>query len=238
MKYSKFLLIFLVGLFSFSCSKDDDCDISTAEKLVAINIDYYQDGFLNASEKLNFYDNRLIYIQHSDGSYDDYYYEGNLVSRILEFDVNNQWEWTTEYQYDSSERLISKEVIPGTNNPSNTSRHKEISYNGNTINSTLTWSDGGVMKNVYSLNAEGLITKNQFLESSEQTSFYEYENGDLKKSINKSPTGEVWNEVTYSYREEVPNEAYFYNSYVFGKHWNNNRYIQIQFTPPYTELSK
>ncbi len=238
MKYSKFLLIILVGLLFFSCSKDDDCNIGTAEKLVAINIEFYRDGFFQASEKLTYYDNKLIYVQNSDGSYADYYYEGNLVSRILEFDVNNQWKWTTEYQYDGSERLVSKEVIPGYNNPINTSRYKEISYNGNTINATLTWSDGGVMKNVYSLNTEGLITKNQFLEFSEQTIFYEYENGELNKSIGKSATDEIWSEITFSYREEVPNEAYFYNSYVFGKHWRNNSHIQFQFTPSYTELSK
>lgn len=239
-KNIKLILIPIFLFFLSACSNDDDGGIpNTSEELVAINIEYFQNNTLQSTEKLNFYDNRLIYIQYSDGSYDDIYYTGNLVSRILEFDINNQWEWTTEYKYDSSERLIDKKVVPGTNNPINTIRHKEIFYNGNTINSTLTWSDdGGVMKNIISLNSEGLIMENQFLESSEQTSYFEYNNRDLMKSIYKSATGEIWNEITYSYRDETPSEAYFYNSYLYGKHWNDNLYLQEQFTPSYTELSK
>ena len=90
MKHFKLLLIFLVSLIAFSCSNDDDCDIQTNRDLVAIVKEYYINNNLEATEKLNFYKNRLIYIQYSDGSYDDIYYEENLISRILEFDTNNE----------------------------------------------------------------------------------------------------------------------------------------------------
>ena len=129
-------------------------------------------------------------------------------------------------------------MIPSPNNPITTSRHKEISYNGNTINSTLTWSNGPVMRNVYSLNSEGLITEKEYLELNEQTTSFEYTNGDLTKLINKSVNGDIQREITFEYMDESPNEAYFYNSYLFGEHWNNNLYIQEQFTPTYIELSK
>lgn len=241
MKIVKLLLAPLLLFFIYACSDSDDHGFSDSnQNLVSIKKEYYTNGNLVSSEKRNFYKKKLIYIQYSDGSYDDIYYEENLISRILEFDVNNQLEWTTEFNYDNLGRLIEKKVVPGPDNPISVSRQKDITYNGNKITSELSWSDGGFMKNVISLNASGLIAENKFYyqdDSLMQFSNQEYSNGNLTKVVNKASDGSVVSEATINYSSESISEYYIYYSYLYGNEWKNNYYLTEQFGLEYRDFS-
>ena len=167
MKKLNLLIIISIGLIISSCNSDDDCGVSdTTQSLISITKDYYTNNNLTFSTKFNFYYERLINIQYSDNSYDDIYYDGDLISRVLEFDSNNDWEWTTTYTYNSSNKLTQKKVIPSPNNTiTDVSRQKNYVYNENLVQSESSWSDGGLHKNLILLNNEKLITEDKLLNS-------------------------------------------------------------------------
>jgi len=235
MKKLNLLIIVSIGLIISSCCSDDDCGISdTTQSLISITKDYYTNNNLTFSAKFNFYSERLINIQYSDNSYDDIYYEGDLISKILEFDANNDWEWTTTYTYNSSNKLIQKKVTPSPNNTiTDVSRQKDFVYNGNLIQSESSWSDGGLHKNMIILNNEKLITEDKILNSENTivlTHMFEYINESLSKVIRKDSNENITAEVTFEYIEKVTSDIYNYDKYLFGKEWKNNSYLNNHHT--------
>jgi|GEM_PF-7031427 len=234
MKKRNILLSFSIVLILFSCSSDDDSGSSnTAQNLVSVTKDYYTNNSQTASTKFNFYNDKLINIQYSDNSYDDIYYEAGLISRILEFNANNEWIWTTVYTYDSSNRLTRKNVIPSPNNPiTDVSRQKQILYNGNLIQSENSWSDGGFHKNTITLNSEDFIIEdNQFSINNELVAQrnFEYVDNNLSRQTIKDRNGNLTYEETYNYTDKSGSEPYNYSKYLFGSQWKNNSSLNKQF---------
>jgi hypothetical protein len=217
-----------------SCSSDDDCEVSNTKKsLISITKDYYTNNSLTSTTKFNFYSDKLVNIQYSDNSYDDIYYEGDLISRILEFDANNNWEWTTTYTYNSSDELIQKKVIPSPNNTiTDVSRQKDFVYSENSIQSESSWSDGGFHTNTISLNSENFITEDkQFSVDNELVNqrFFEYVNSNLTNQTIKDPDDTITYEETYNYLDKISSKEYRYSEYLFGSRWKNNSSLNKQF---------
>jgi len=80
-------------------------------------------------------------------------FKRGLIARVLEFDSNNDLEWTTNYYYKNSDQLTQKKVIPSPNNTiTDVSRQKDFVYNDYIIQSESSWSDGGFHKNRILLN--------------------------------------------------------------------------------------
>lgn len=107
MKKLNSLIIISLLLIISSCSSDDDCEVSdTTKSLISITKDYYTNNSPTSTTKFNFYYDKLINVQYSDNSYDDIYYEEDLISRILEFDANinrptgQMYKVTTTYKYE------------------------------------------------------------------------------------------------------------------------------------------
>ena len=234
MKKLNLLLTFFIGLTILSCSSEDTTADSNSKNLVSITKDIYIRNNTNiyASSKFNFDKNKLIDIQHLDGSYDKIDYEGNVISKILEFDANDNLEWTTTYTYDSFKRLTRKKVVPSPTNPdTDVSRQKDIVYDGSIIQSELLWSDNGLNKNTISINAESFITEDKFYGSNDilvSSFIFNYSNENLSKVIHKNSDGAVEFEVTYNYLDKIASGSYCYNKYLFGDEWKNNSSLNKQ----------
>jgi len=236
MKKLNLLFALLIGLTMLSCSSEDELGISNAKNLISITKDSYIRGNTNiyASSKFNFKNNKLIDIEHLDGSYDLIDYEGNVISKISEFDANGNLEWTTTYTYDGSKRLTQKKVVPSPTNPiTDVSRQKDFLYDGGIIQSVLSWSDyDGSYKSTISINEEGYITEDKafFSDGILFSSFiFNYTNENLSKVIHKDHEGITKFEVTYNYLDKIASDAYCYNKYLFGDEWKNNSSLNKQF---------
>lgn len=235
MKKWNLVLTLSIGLIILSCSSEVKVDNpDTTQSLISITKDYYigNNDNIYLSEKLNFNNNKLINIQYSDGSYDEIDYEGNLISKISEFDINDNLEWTTTFTYDIFNRLIVKKVVPSASNPvTNVSRQKDIAYNGNIINTTLSWSDNGLQKNTISINAENLMTEDILYDPNDavvSSYIFIYNNENLSKLINKDQDGDTFFEITYNYLNKIASDSYCYNKYMFGNEWKNNSSLNKQ----------
>ena len=217
-----------------SCSSDDDSEVSNITKnLVSITKDYYTDNTPTSTTKFNFYYDKLINIQYSDGSYDDIYYERDLISRILEFDAYNNLEWTITYSYNSSKELIQKQTIPSPDNTmTDVSRQKNVTYNGNIIQSENSWSDGGFHKNTISLNSENSIIEDKQYTFDDQLvnqRRFEYVNNNLTKQTINDSNNTITLEETYNYLNKTSSKEYRYSQYLFGSEWKNNSSLNKQF---------
>ena len=228
MKKLNLLLALFIGLTIVSCSSEDEPAVSNANELISITKDIYIRNNTNiyASSKFNFDNNKLIDIQHLDGSYDKIDYEGNVIFEILEFDANDNLEWTTTYTYDSSKRLTRKKVVPSLTNPNeDVSRQKDIVYGGSEIQSEISWSDNGLSKNTISINPENFITEDKSYGANDMltSSFiFNYSNENLSKVIHKDHEGTTEFEVTYTYLDKIASGSYCYKKYLFGDEWKNN----------------
>lgn len=234
MKKLNLLICISIGLIILSCSPNNDCgDSNNTQNLILITKEYYTNNSLTSSTKFNFYSNKLINIQYSDNSYDDIYYEGGLISRILEFKTNNEWEWTTTYTYTSSNELIQKKVIPSPNNTiTDVSRQKDFVYGGNLIQSENSWSDGGFHKNTISLNSKNFMTEDKLFNNNdvlESRYLFEYINNNLSKKTLKNHEDNIVIQSTYNYLNQVETEPYKYNKYLYGSEWKNNSSLNKQF---------
>lgn len=234
MKQLNLLFIMSFGLLLTSCKSDDDCGPSnTTQSLISITKNYYTNNVLTSSTKFNFYYDKLINIQYSDDSYDDLYYEGDVIERILGFDANNDWEWTTTYTYNSLNQLTQKKVTPSPNNTlTNVSRQKNFAYSGNLIQSENSWSDGGFHKNIISLNNDNFITEDKMFDIGNElvnTRLFEYSNNNLTKQILKDPEENIIYEETYNYLNKIGSKEYRYSQYLFGSHWKTNSSLDKQF---------
>lgn len=237
MKNLKSILI-VVSILFISCSENDSNESiiqnsDTNLNLVSITRQLYSDNNLYYSSKFNFDNEKLIDIQHSNGSYEEFYYEGHLVYQILDFNDNNDLEWTTTYTYDDLGRLTQKKVVPSPNNTlTDVSRQKDITYQENLIQIAYSWSDGGFHKKTISLDNENLIiddkqfSKNDILTIQRK---FEYLNKNFIKQTIVDLEGTIEYEETYNYLDKVISKPYNYNIYLFGPHWKNNSALNIQF---------
>jgi hypothetical protein len=235
MNKTSLLFGFLIVVFSAtSCTKDETAQNSnTSQNLASITKQFYTNNSLTSYIRYNLSYNKLVNIQYSDNSYDDIYYEGDLVSKILEFDITNNWEWATTYTYDSFNRLTQKKVVP---NPNNTiidvSRQKDVVYDGNIIHSENSWSDGGFHKNTIVLNSENLMIEDQQFNAANEVisrRFFEYVNNNLSKQTIKTLDDVVIMEESFVYLDKVKSESSVLNTYLFGIQWKNNSSLNNQF---------
>lgn len=233
MKHFNPILLLLISSL-ISCSSDDDARESIMVKeLVAITKSYYEGNTNFFTETYNFFNDRLINIQYSDNSYDDIYYEGDLISRILEFNANNEWEWTVTYVYDNQGRLIKKEVVPS---PFNTitaiSRQKTFDYNGEQIESENSWSDGGLSRNSLTVNNDNVIVEDRFVTEDGDVFrryLYGYTNGNMTALTLKDANNNSTVESTYQYLDKAVTKPYQMGSLLFGNAWKNNQFLNYQF---------
>jgi len=226
-------MVALGVLTVLSCSDDDSNEnLNIKKELISIIKDSYVGNSKTFSTKYNFYHKRLISIQYSDGSYDDILYENDLIKRILEFDSNNNLEWTTTYSYDNEGRLKIKNVIPSPNYHINTSRQKEFTYNGDEIIGLLTFSNGNnTVKTIMTINANEQIIK-EILITGEgsliSTREYIYSVNDVSTALLKDRNDETSFEASYEYIDNEVSEVYHYNKYLFGDKWKNNLALSTQ----------
>ena len=225
----KKILILITTLLIVSCSKDDS-DFSNSisnTNLVSITKNYYNNNILYTFEKLNFYEQKLINIQYKDGSYDDYQYSNNLVSSILEFDLNDILMWTTTYKYDNDGRIIEISIKPSSTNSTQVTREKIISYNTDQIICVCTWSGGGYNKYEFTLNTNGEITSEKLFDINgnqiSQTISYNFSNKNLLSFtiINSITNTQEVSNFTYS---NLKND-YNYKKYLFGTKWKTNSFL-------------
>lgn len=225
----KKIFIPILGFLIISCSQNDsDCPNSISNtNLVSITKNYYDNNVLYAFEKLNFYDQKLINIQHKDGSYDDYQYSNNLVSRILEFDSNDVLLWTTTYTYNNNGEIIKILIKPSSTNSIQVTREKIISYNSNQIICVCTWSTGGYNKYEFTSDTNGEIKSEKIFDVNgnqfPETISYNFNNKNLLSYTNISSitnTQEVSN-FTYSNLKNI----YNYKKYLFGTKWKTNSFL-------------
>lgn len=174
--------------------------------------------------KTKFYDQKLINIQYKDGSYDDYQYSNNLVSRILEFDLNDKLLWTTTYTYDNNERIIKILIKPSSMNSIQVTREKIISYYPNQIICVCTWSDGGYYKYEFTLDTNGDIMSEKLFDINGnqhiETISYNFSNKNLLSftKINSITNAQEVSNFTYSNLKNI----YNYKKYLFGTKWKTN----------------
>ncbi|NJM80391.1 MAG: hypothetical protein HC854_13680 [Flavobacterium sp.] len=186
----KKVLIFIIGFLIVSCSKDDSCVSETNTSLVSITKKYYSNNNFTTSAKYNFYDNKLINILYSDGSYEDYQYNNNLVSRILKFNSNDSLFWTITYLYDSLGRIIEIKRIPSASNSQlQITAIYSFEYTLNQILITVNFSPGDTIKYQILLNQENKIIKEMVISINGNTVTelpyfsHIYLNGNLSESV-------------------------------------------------------
>jgi hypothetical protein len=224
--------ILMIGFLIVSCSKDDSQSPNSISNtnLVSFTKNYYSNNNFSASEKLNFYNDKLINIQYHDGSHDEYQYDNDLVSRILKFDSNDILFWTITYLYDNLGRIIEIKRIPSSTNVQIQSVDKfSFVYNTNQILINSVYTPGGV--DTYELNLdqnkkiinEKLISTNGRIITDQFYFTNTFTNGNLTNSImeNSTPT----DKITYSYNN-FKND-FDYNKFLFGKHWKNNKCLDL-----------
>lgn len=109
MKKGLNVLAIITLLLVISCSNDDiEGNSESTRSLTLVKKETYLNNNLRNTLKYNFYQDKLIRIQSSNNQYEEVHYQGDLVSQILEFDRNNNLQWTTTFKYDDSNRLIQK----------------------------------------------------------------------------------------------------------------------------------
>lgn len=226
----KKLIPLVLGVLLMSCSKEDsekDIQQNTPSKLSSITTNYYYNDYLpNYSSKLNFQDDKAIDCRYSNGKHTDYQYEGDLVSRIRDFDRAGNIIRTFFYKYDTEGKIITiKLEVIATNNIDIATCTFNFEYNNNEITATI--SEVGWNNDVFKfyLNQDNQIIKeecilingnaaNNFLRAN-----YTYANKNLSTffddTIANSPI-----KGTYVYNT-IKND-FNYNKYLFGKHWKNN----------------
>jgi len=229
----KKIFILIIGFLIVSCSKDDsECPNSISNaKLVSITKNYYSNNSFASSEKLNFYDDKLINIQYSDGSYEDYQYNNNLVTRILKFEQDESLFWTYTYLYDNEGRIIEIKRIPSpTNVQVQTVAKYSFVYNtnqilmtavftpGNTLTYELIFDQNNKIINEKWLSNNGSLVTNQFYFTNTFT------NGNLSNSLMENNSGPTDN-ISYSYNN-IKNDFDYYK-FLFGKHWKNNKCLDL-----------
>ncbi|WP_062059322.1 hypothetical protein [Aquimarina longa] len=249
MKKTKLLFTILIGTFMvlISCSNDDDDDenLITTQNLISRSEEYYKNNSLIFSLKFNFQYGKLISIRDSDDRYNKILYEGDLISKILEFDTNGNLEWTTTFTYNNSDELIQKKVIPSPNNSmTDVSRQKNFTYEENIIQSESSWSDGGFHKNTISLNNNNYIIEDKMFNLDNELliqRLFKYVNNNLTNQTIKNSKNKITYEGTYNYLNKQSTKEYRYNEYLFGDNWKNNSSLNKQFglgqIKPY-EISK
>ncbi len=222
----KLLIILIIS----SCNLDEDSHtLNSTRSLKVIKKDYYTNNILTSSKKINFSSDKLINIQYNNGNYYNIYYEGDLVSKILEFNANNQLQWTRAYSYNSYGKLTQKKITPG---PALRKQYvegqKDIVYDGNLVTHIDSWSDGSrESKNITSFDNEGLILEHNELNAHNITAFqniYEYQNDNIVSRIRKT-YNTIRTEETYNYLDKKSSKEYRYIEYLFGSHWRINSFL-------------
>lgn len=180
-------------------------------------------------QKLLFDKQKLVSIQHKDGSYDEYTYDNDLVSEILEFNTNRVLVWAITYSYDEQGRVIKIFIKPGAAGPVQISREKHITYAANQITCVCTWSDGVYVRYEFMLNERGeILSETLFDEEGNQ-----YPHSISYSYTNKNVTGyRITNAFNGAQEVEVASFTYNtlkndhnYKKYLFGSHWKNNSFL-------------
>lgn len=222
----KKILIFIIGMLIISCSKDDSQGSQTisSTNLVSITKKYYLNNSFTASEKLHFYDDKLIHIQYHDGSYEDYQYDNNLVSRILEFKSDHSLFWTITYLYDNFGRIIEIKRIPSSTNVEiKTVAKFSFVYNTNQILINSVFTPGGNETYELNLDSNNKILNEKIISiNGNLVTFpfyaYTYVNGNLLNCLSTNQT--IPENINYSYN--TYKNDFNYNKYLFGKNWKLN----------------
>jgi hypothetical protein len=223
----KKIVTLIVGLLIISCSNDDSTDVNsiTNENLVSITKNEYSNNNFSASQKLIFFKGKLNNIQYHDGSYDNYQYDNNLVSRILRFDSNGLF-WTNTYLYDNDGRIIEITRIPGPTNVQikNVAKFSFI-YKTNQILINAVYTPGDSLTYELILDQNNKIINERWLSINGNiiTNFIywtnTFTNGNLSNSLRENDGNYTYN-LSYSYNN-IKND-FNYNKFLFGKHWKNN----------------
>jgi len=230
MKKLNLLFILSISFFILSCNSDDDNSgtSNNSGNLTSISKVYFHNGTFYQLVNYSFEENKLIKIESDNGSTQELFYENDLVSTIIENHVSNNLDFTHEYTYDNSKRLIQKKIIFSPDSPYS-NKQIDITYISNTNIMVSTDSDSQLI----TLNSENFIIENQLTSiynNIPRTYFYEYVNENLTKYESTDIDGNTTNETTYQYLDKIASDAYSINfNYVFGPEWKNNYELDTQF---------
>ncbi|MDO6598314.1 hypothetical protein Q4512_15425 [Oceanihabitans sp. 2_MG-2023] len=234
MKKLNVLFILIIAFLLVSCNSDDDNSTTsnTSINLTSIKKDYYINDAFSHSSNYSFEENKLIKVEHSYGRSEELFYENDLVSNILKYDASNNLEWTNTYTYDNAKRLIQKNSISSSSNPS-ANQEKEITYTDNSnIQVLFTLSSTQTTNENITLNPENLIIENKLLNDEEQImseKHYEYINNNLTRFEIKDPNENTLLEATFEYLDMEASDFYNYNIFTYGPEWKNNYALDTQF---------
>lgn len=228
----KKITLLLLGLIFVSCSNDDSADSNAnTSKLVSITKNYYSNNFFTSSEKLSFNDDKLIKIQYSDGSYENYQYNNNLVSNIKKFTADDSLYWTLTYLYNTDGKIVEIERTPGpTNTEVQTTAKFSFLYNANRILINAVYTPGDTLTYELILDQNNKIINEKWLSINGNTvtdQFYitnTFANGNLSASLLENYIGPT-NNISYTYNN-VKNDFDYYQL-LFGTHWKNNKCLDL-----------
>lgn len=185
------ILFFLVFLF-FSCSSEDGQEIMNEDNLLLKKMIVSSNDNSVLTYNYEYNGRKIVKVSLSDGSSTRYFYQGNLITKVVEYnstDSNPSSELVNEY--DSDERIKRTYFTDFTNNTYSETEYSYdqdliISYTSNQTNNT------NQLSNVYS----GFLYKNEQGEIIQHDRFFEgnlfytfYFSHDTKNSTFKNITG-------------------------------------------------
>lgn len=211
----------MTGLLIVSCSNDDTAssDANAKTNLYSITTVNPDENFPSEEKKMTFYKGKLLNIQYGNGIREDYYYNGNLVSKIYNF-YSNKLNTKLTYAYDSKGRIIA---ITETFFIENGERanHYFFTYTGNKILLRFGTPESRILSEL-TVDANNNIISEKSLDENGTISHectFTYTNGNLTSYTDNSlPDSPITRAYTYTTLKNNSN----YNPYLFGKEWKMN----------------
>ncbi len=229
LKISKLLFPFFILISFFSCENETiDNPVQPSSNLISIK------QSLNQQPVTNFVINNSLNTQiiYDGGGYNIQQFSGGLMVLSNFYDQNDNLYGKQEFQYDASNRLISKSSYSIELATTILNDITTFVYSGNEISSTKVRynPDGSIefseQSNIFTLNSNSEISK---FEDFNFGGVWEatYANGNLATVVvsgygNKDGSG------TFNYTDELASEPYKKEKFRFGPQWKTNIMLHNQ----------
>ena len=223
--------MFVVLLNSCSSENNSSSDaIILPKKIVHVGTNGFGDDVFDYS----YVGNKFLEIKYNQQTFVKYYYDGNLISKVVRYFPDNTKDQETTYQYDNNEKLISEKRNYFIDNEISVT---EIYYTYETDGTILFSKYNGELNNngviietgkyYYNNNNDMIKSVNTLISTGEEfTTNYTH---DTKNSIFKNVLG--WNKIisnfdgkvnnvltssTYNSNGALLNDSSYYNAYIYN----------------------
>lgn len=238
----KKLTIMIISLFTISCQSDEGFRISKKilSSITITSRNTQQDGveFYLGSTTLTISENKLTKIVTSN-SYQVFEYSENLVTKRLEYNLQNQLISLTNYTYDGSGRItkVEKNELENPHIITN-----ETTYNQNKAKSIWKGACGYLNPYVtkFSIDEFGQLLKEDVANANDSifdSYDYNYSNGNLVGCLRKGSSNFLLNEEENMIFNYAKGNKNYYKKFMFGADWKINSAIEnsVNFFSPYDE---